>query len=105
MDPERSRADERGPAEGVAERARPAARASQEFPRNVEESLMSHDNILHKVRTALGRGAGQSVREPPEERLRVPEASLDGGYANIEAKAMVMQSTAAPVRAKEASLE
>ena len=38
---------------------------------------MSRDHILHKVRTALGRSAGQTPAEPPAVRLRVPD--LDGG--------------------------
>ena len=62
LDPHRSRADERRAAEGVAQPARPAAAAGQELPRDVEAALMSRDNILHKVRTALGRSAGQPRR-------------------------------------------
>src|ERR1035441_6233420 len=77
VDQERAGADERGPAEGVAERARPAAIAPQELPRDVEEPLMSRDNILHKVRTALGRSAGQALADPPPVRLRVPEAAME----------------------------
>ena len=63
LDPQRARADERGPGEGLAEPARPAAAAGQELPRDVEAALMSRDNILHKVRTALGRSAGQAVAD------------------------------------------
>jgi L-lactate dehydrogenase complex protein LldG len=37
---------------------------------------MSRDHILHKVRTALGRSAGQAPPPPPEVRLRVPEMDL-----------------------------
>jgi L-lactate dehydrogenase complex protein LldG len=33
---------------------------------------MSRENILHKVRTALGRSAGQPTSPPPPVRLRVP---------------------------------
>ncbi len=43
---------------------------------------MSRDHILHKIRTALGRSAGQPPAEAPPVRLRVPEADLE---ARIEA--------------------
>ena len=33
---------------------------------------MSRENILHKVRTAIGRSAGQSPAAPPAVRLRLP---------------------------------
>jgi L-lactate dehydrogenase complex protein LldG len=33
--------------------------------------------VLHKVRTALGRSAGQRVEKPPPVRLSVPEAGLE----------------------------
>jgi len=38
---------------------------------------MSRDTILHKVRTALGRNAGQSIDEPPLARLLVPEVDIE----------------------------
>ncbi len=38
---------------------------------------MSRENVLHKVRTALGRSAGQPVEEPPPVRLMVPEAGIE----------------------------
>lgn len=34
---------------------------------------MSRANILHRVRTALGRSEGQTISEPPPVRLHVPE--------------------------------
>jgi L-lactate dehydrogenase complex protein LldG len=45
--------------------------------RGGEGKLMSRDNILHKVRTALGRSAGQPVPVLAPPRLRVPEADLE----------------------------
>ena len=81
VDPQRAGADERGAGAGVAEPARSAAFAVQELPRDVEAALMSRDNILHKVRTALGRSAGQAVADPPPVRLRVPEVG-DGRRAS-----------------------
>jgi len=44
---------------------------------------MSRDNILHKVRTALGRSAGQPPAPPPEARLRVPEVDLETRLARF----------------------
>jgi L-lactate dehydrogenase complex protein LldG len=38
---------------------------------------MSRDNILHKVRTALGRGAGQPLSPAPPPRIRIPVVSLE----------------------------
>jgi len=38
---------------------------------------MSRDNILHKVRTALGRSAGQPVPALAPPRLRVPSVDLE----------------------------
>ncbi len=38
---------------------------------------MSREHILHKVRSALGRDAGQPVPEPPPVRLRVPPADAE----------------------------
>ena len=38
---------------------------------------MSRENMLHKVRTALCRSAGQPVEEPPPVRLSVPEAGIE----------------------------
>lgn len=38
---------------------------------------MSRDNILHKVRTAVGRSAGQGPDAPPPVLLNVPEMAMD----------------------------
>jgi L-lactate dehydrogenase complex protein LldG len=38
---------------------------------------MSREHVLHKVRTALGRSAGQPVEEPPPVLLRIPEVDMD----------------------------
>jgi len=38
---------------------------------------MSRETVLHKVRTALGRSAGQAVEEPPPARLPIPEVDLE----------------------------
>ena len=38
---------------------------------------MSRENMLHRTRTALGRGAGQPAAVPPAPRLRVPQLDLE----------------------------
>lgn len=38
---------------------------------------MSRDHVLHKVRTALGRNAGQPPSEVPAPRLRIPEVGAE----------------------------
>lgn len=44
---------------------------------------MSRDNVLHKIRTALGRGAGQAVPDPPAARIRIPQVSMDARVASM----------------------
>ena len=44
---------------------------------------MSRDNILHRVRTALGRSAGQPAAEAPPVRLRVPEVPMEERTASL----------------------
>src|ERR1039458_6804788 len=67
----------------VVERARSAAASGAQLPRNVEAPLMSRDYILHKIRTALGRGAGQAVADLPPARIRVPEVSMEARVASM----------------------
>jgi len=38
---------------------------------------MSREAVLHKVRTALGRTAGQPLEEPPPTRIGIPEVDLE----------------------------
>jgi len=38
---------------------------------------MSREYILHKVRTALGRNAGQAAPAPPPVRIRIPDAAVE----------------------------
>ena len=38
---------------------------------------MSREHILHKVRTALGRSAGQPVAEAPPARIVVPQVDME----------------------------
>jgi hypothetical protein len=44
---------------------------------------MSRESILHRVRTALGRSAGQTISEPPAVRLRVPEVERETRIASM----------------------
>jgi L-lactate dehydrogenase complex protein LldG len=45
---------------------------------------VSRDNILHKIRTALGRGAGQAVADPPPPaRIRVPQVPVEARLSSM----------------------
>ena len=61
---------------------------------------MSRENILHKVRTALGRSAGDPVGDPPPVRLRIPDVEMESRIATmrmrIEALAGKTERTADP---------
>src|SRR5712692_477040 len=88
MDPQCACANEPASGARLVERARPAAGTLQELPRNVEASMMSQldaarENILHRVRTALGRSAGQPPCEPPPVRLRIPEVDMETRIATM----------------------
>ncbi|HUI53372.1 MAG TPA: lactate utilization protein [Bryobacteraceae bacterium] len=47
---------------------------------------MSRDHILHRVRTALGRSAGQAVADAPPARIRVPQVEMDARVASMLAR-------------------
>jgi L-lactate utilization protein LutC len=49
----------------------------------VEAALMSRDHIMHRVRTALGRNAGQGVADPPPARIRVPQVAMEARVASL----------------------
>jgi len=55
---------------------------------------MSRDNILHKVRTALGRSAGQAVSPVPPVRLRVPEVPMEARISSFIARLEVLAGKA-----------
>jgi L-lactate dehydrogenase complex protein LldG len=44
---------------------------------------VSRDNILHRIRTALGRGAGQAVADPPPARIRIPQVAMEARVASL----------------------
>ena len=56
---------------------------------------MSRDNILHKIRTALGRGAGQAVADPPAVRLRIPEVAIETRIASLLERVRALAGEAA----------
>ena len=66
---------------------------------------MSRDNILHKVRTALGRSAGQVVADVPPVRLRVPEAAMEDRIALMMARVEALAGKRARVPSMEAARE
>jgi len=52
----------------------------------VEAALMSRDNILHRVRTGIGRSAGQAPADPPPVRIRIPEVDLEARIGSMIAR-------------------
>jgi L-lactate utilization protein LutC len=71
----------------------------------VEEPLMSRDNILHKVRTALGRSAGQAVAPPPPVRLRIPEVPMEARIESFITRLEVLAGKAVRVGTMEEARE
>jgi L-lactate dehydrogenase complex protein LldG len=49
----------------------------------VETPLMSRESIFHRIRTGIGRSAGQLVPEPPPVRLRIPVVDMDSRIASM----------------------
>lgn len=47
---------------------------------------MSRDNILHRIRTAVGRSAGQAVADVPPVRIRIPEVEMEARIASMIAR-------------------
>jgi len=44
---------------------------------------MSREHILHRIRTGIGRSAGQPVADPPRVRLRIPEVNMETRIATM----------------------
>ena len=66
---------------------------------------MSRDNILHKVRTALGRSAGQAVTDLPPVRLRVPEVAMEDRILQMRSRVEALSGKTARVPTMEAARE
>jgi len=47
---------------------------------------MSREHILHRVRTALGRSAGQAPDGLPPARIRIPGSGLESRIASMQAR-------------------
>ncbi len=70
---------------------------------------MSRENILHKIRTGIGRGAADAPADAPPVRLRLPEADGEARTASmlarVEALAAQAIRTSDPAAAVAALLE
>src|SRR3954452_11140464 len=66
---------------------------------------MSRDNILHKVRTALGRSAGQGVVDVPPVRLRIPDTPVEERIAVMRARIETLAGVTARVPDMNAARE
>jgi len=44
---------------------------------------MSREHILHRIRTSIGRSAGQPVADPPPVRLRIPDVEMETRIATM----------------------
>jgi L-lactate dehydrogenase complex protein LldG len=58
---------------------------------------MSRDAILHRVRTALGRGAGQAIPAAPPARIRIPETTEEARIASMLARVEALAGEAVRV--------
>src|SRR5437870_4778596 len=64
---------------------------------------MSREHILHRVRTALGRSAGQAAADPPPVRLRLPDSSVDGRIASFITRLEALAGKAQRVASQSAA--
>ncbi len=55
---------------------------------------MSRDNILHRIRTGIGRSAGEPPPAPPPVRLRVPEVDIEARIASMIARVEALAGNA-----------
>ena len=62
---------------------------------------MERDVILHKVRTALGRSAGQEPTLPPPARVVIPEAAAEDRVKSFCAALEALAGTALQASSKE----
>ncbi|HWB97995.1 MAG TPA: lactate utilization protein [Bryobacteraceae bacterium] len=64
---------------------------------------MSRENILHKVRTALGRSAGQEPGPIPPVRLRIPDTPSEARIASLLSKVAALAGKTAHVETRESA--
>jgi L-lactate dehydrogenase complex protein LldG len=69
----------------------------------VEAPLMSRDAILHRVRTALGRGAGQAIPAAPPVRIRIPQTTAEARIASMLARVEALAGEAVRVETPAAA--
>lgn len=55
---------------------------------------MSKESILHRVRTGIGRSAGQPIPDPPPVRLRIPTVDLESRIASFLERIEALAGTA-----------
>lgn len=66
---------------------------------------MPRDHVLHKVRTALGRSAGQTPEPPPPVCLNVPEMPLEERVTQFRTRLELLAGKTAFVETKRAALD
>src|ERR1051325_8754568 len=71
------------PRKSVAQSARSAPAPDEKLSGDVEAALMSREYILHRIRTSIGRSAGQPVADPPPVRLRIPQVDIETRIATM----------------------
>jgi L-lactate dehydrogenase complex protein LldG len=59
---------------------------------------MSRENILHRVRTAIGRSAGQPAADVPPARIRIPQVDLEARIASTMAQVEALAGKACRTR-------
>ncbi len=58
---------------------------------------MSRDAVLQRVRTALGRAAGEATPPPPPVRIRIPETTAEARIASLLARVAALAGEAVRV--------
>jgi L-lactate utilization protein LutC len=69
----------------------------------VSQQQASREHILHRVRTALGRSAGQDATPAPAVRLRIPEVDLEARIACMRMRIETLAGETHRVATKEAA--
>jgi L-lactate dehydrogenase complex protein LldG len=56
---------------------------------------MARDHILHRIRTSIGRSAGQAVAAAPAVRLRIPTVDMEARIASMTMRVEALAGKAA----------